>query len=68
MTNVELLGEKIKASGISLTALAAALGVSVPTIYSRKKGESEFTASEIVKVAKMLKLSKKERDAIFFGE
>lgn len=68
MTNVELLDLKIKASGLSPTALAAAWGMSVPTFYSRKKGESEFTAPEIQAATKTLGLTRAERDAIFFAE
>lgn len=68
MTNVELLQEKIDASHLSNTAIAAALDMSMPTFYSRKKGESEFTASEIVKATAVLKLTKKERDVIFLGD
>lgn len=68
MTNVEMLQKKINESGLSNTVLAAAIGVSVPTYYSRKMGKSEFTASEITKMTKTLNLTKKERDAIFLGE
>lgn len=68
MTNVELLQKKIDESGLSPTVIAASLDMSVPTFYSRKRGESEFTASEITKAVKTLCLTKKERDAIFFGE
>lgn len=68
MINEEMLEKKIAEIGMSPTVLAAALGVSVPTYYSRKKGKSEFTASEITKACKALNLTRKERDAIFFGE
>ena len=68
MTNVELLQKKIDESGLTPTVMAALLGMSVPTYYNRKTGKSEFTASEILKVVKTLNLTKKERDAIFFGE
>lgn len=68
MTNSELLQKKIEASGLSHTAIAAALDMSMPTYYSRKSGRSEFTAAEITKATHVLKLTKEERDAIFFGE
>ena len=67
MTNVEMLNMKIERSGKSHTEIAAALGMSMPTYYSRKAGKSEFTASEIVKATAALKLTKTERDQIFFG-
>ena len=68
MTNVEMLQKKIDESGLSPTEMAASLGMSVPTYYSRKTGKSEFTASEIAKTVEILNLTKEERDAIFFGE
>lgn len=67
MTNVELLKDAINAAGIPRTALAAALGMSMPTFYNRISGKSEFTASEIVKATAALRLTKKQRDAIFLG-
>ena len=66
MTNTELLQQKIDAAGLSPTAMAAALDRSVPTFYSRMRGESEFTATEIRICTKVLNLSNAERDAIFF--
>lgn len=68
MTNVEKLQKKIDESGLSLTVIAGALGMSMPTFYSRKSGRSEFTASEITKATAILNLTKEERDAIFLGD
>ena len=65
VTNVELLGQKIKESGLSPVVLAAAWGVSLPTYYKLIKGESEFTASVIVRATFILKLTRDERDLIF---
>ena len=67
LTNVELLNEKIRESGKSPTVLAAEWGMSLPTYYSRKNGNSEFTASEIVAATESLGLTTAERDAIFLG-
>lgn len=66
MTNTEMLQEKIDKSGMGPTALAAAWGVSLPTYYKLKAGESEFTASMICAATFTLKLTRDERDAIFF--
>lgn len=68
MTNTEMLQAKIEASGMKPTELAAAWGVSLPTYYKCKAGESEFTASMIAAATTTLRLTKAERDAIFFGE
>lgn len=67
MTNVELLQKKIDECGLSPVALAAAWGVSMPTYYKLKAGESEFTASIIVAATLTLKLTRDERDAIFLS-
>lgn len=68
MTNVEMLNQKIDASGLGPVVLAAAWGVSLPTYYAAKNGESEFTASMIAGAVRSLGLTRSERDAIFFGE
>lgn len=68
MTNVELLQEKVKQSGLGPNALAAAWGVSLPTYYKMMAGESEFKASAIKAATETLGLTRDERDAIFFGE
>jgi len=68
MTNTEMLREKIDACGLRSTELAAAWGVSLPTYYKLKAGESEFTASMITAATTTLQLTMDEREAIFFGE
>ena len=68
ITNVELLREAIDESGLSPTFLAAAWGMSMPTYYSRKAGESEFTASEIVAATATLKLTQTQRNQIFLDK
>lgn len=68
MANVEMLRDAINDASISRTAIAAALGMSMPTFYSRISGRSEFTASEITKTTTILQLTKEQRDAIFFGD
>ena len=68
MTNTKELQKVIDESGLSITEIAAALGMSVPTFISRKKGESEFKASEIVKVTALFGLTKNRRDLIFLPD
>jgi hypothetical protein len=67
MTNTVLLQQKIEESGLGPVTLAAAWGVSLPTYYKLKSGESEFTASIIVAATRTLKLTRDERDAIFLS-
>lgn len=68
MTNVKMLQEKIDASGLGPVALAAAWGVSLPTYYKLKAGESEFTATVIVRATRSLGLTRTERDLIFLTD
>ena len=68
ITNVEMLEQKIKESGKGPTTLAAEWGVSIPTYYKLKAGESEFTASTLVRATISLRLSRDERDIIFLQQ
>lgn len=68
MTNTKMLQDVIDQSGLSITAIAAALGMSVPTFISRRKGESEFKASEIVRATALFNLNKEQRDLIFLSD
>lgn len=68
ITKVEMLEQKIRESGKGPTTLAAEWGVSIPTYYKLKAGESEFTASTLVRATISLGLSRDERDIIFLQE
>ena len=66
MTNKELLKEKIKSAGVTITFLAEKLGCTRNRVYSILEG-SDCTAREIVVIAESLHLSKEERDSIFLS-
>lgn len=68
MTNVKELEKVIEESGLSNTECAAGLGMSVPTFISRRRGESEFKASEIVRATILFGLTRDRRDLIFLAE
>lgn len=67
MADIELLKKKIRDSGMTVTAISRKSGILRETFYNRLKG-SEFTASEIVAITKVLNLSKEDRDKIFLNE
>lgn len=67
MPNFELLREKIKDSGMTVTSIAEKSGILRQTLYGRLRGKGEFTASEIIGLSKVLHLSKPERDDIFLS-
>jgi len=68
MGDMNMLREKIKESGITVTAIADKLNVSRETLYNRMNGESEFRASEIAILTDTLRLKKSEQDTIFFNQ
>jgi transcriptional regulator with XRE-family HTH domain len=65
MTDIERLKRIMSDSGMTVTAIADKSGIERTTLYNRLKGTGEFTASEIVGLARALHLTKKERDQIF---
>ena len=67
MVDMELLKEKVYASGMTMVFIAKHSGISRETLYNRFKGTGEFTASEITALTQTLHLSREERDKIFFA-
>lgn len=68
MPDLDLLMQKIDSSGMTMVAIAGKTGILRETLYNKLRGASEFKASEITNLSKVLGLSTHERDAIFFGE
>lgn len=68
MTNTDLLREKIEDSGMTVVAIAKKAGIKRETLYNKMSGRSEFTASEMVALSRVLRLTMEERDAIFFAQ
>lgn len=68
MTDSKRLREKINEKGVSITFLAGRLGVSREGLYNKLNGDTEFKASEIYALRKILDLSHAETDLIFFAQ
>lgn len=66
MPDIDALKKKISDSGIPMTTIAKRSGIVRETLYNRLSGIGEFTASEIVGLTETLRLSKTEREQIFF--
>lgn len=66
MPDIDALKKKISDSGIPMTTIAKRSGIIRETLYNRLSGIGEFTASEIVGLTETLRLSKTEREQIFF--
>lgn len=67
MTDTKLLREAIDKSGMSITFISNEIGISREALYKKISNITEFKASEITKLSKILSLSNKSRDGIFFG-
>jgi DNA-binding phage protein len=52
---------------MTMVAVAEKSGILRETLYNKLRGTSEFKASEITNLSKVLRLSTKERDDIFFN-
>lgn len=68
MTNTSLLEEYIKKSGYKKSFLAEQLGISSYGFSLKCNGKTEFKASEIDMLCKLLKIGAKDRMAIFFAK
>lgn len=67
MVDMDALKRNIDDSGTTIVALAKNAGIERTTLYNRLNGIGEFTASEIVGLARALRMTNTERDAIFFA-
>lgn len=68
MTNTHLLEEYIKNSGYKKSYIINVLGISRYGFALKCKNSAEFKASEIEKLCTLLKISTKDRMAIFFAK
>jgi len=68
MTNIKLLQKKVDESGMTVTAIAEQCNMLRETYYNRMNGISDFKASEISALTKTLRLTREERDNIFFAD
>lgn len=67
MTNSKELEIQLIRKNVSKKALAKALGISEMALFNKLNGTSEFKASEIDKATNFLRLTRDERDVIFFA-
>ena len=67
MTDIEALKAVIADSGMTMTAISEKAGIRRETRYNRLNGVGEFSASEIVGLTRVLRLTKRERDHIFLS-
>ena len=67
MTNVELLKDAIKDSGLRRRFIATRMGLSYDRFYKACIGKVEFKASEVKELSEILNLSLEQMKAIFLS-
>ena len=68
MTDTIRLNKAIAESGITIVAIAKKIGISREGLYKKINNDTEFKASEISAMKKILRLTNEERDKIFFAK
>lgn len=67
MTDFKLLHEIIDDSGMTMAAISEKAGMNRATLYNRLDGIGEFSAREIMGLCNALRISKDDRERIFFA-
>lgn len=65
--NFNDLNAEIARNNLSIPKLANIIGISKKTMYSRMRGQIDFSQSEIAKISEVLNLSDDKILAIFFA-
>ena len=68
MTNTALLEQYIEKSGYRKSYIAAQLGLTAYGFSLKISNKSEFKASEITILCKLLKITARDKEAIFFAK
>lgn len=68
MTNAKLLVEYVEKSGLKRSYIAKQMGISAYSLSLKINNLSEFKASEIDTLCKLLDINIEERMAIFFAK
>lgn len=64
----ELLQAAIREKGMSITGLAHVMRMDRAVLYSRIAGRTEFKVSEALRITKILGITKKQMEQIFFTD
>ena len=68
MTNTALLEQYIEKSGYKKSFIAEQLGLTAYGLTLKVNNKSEFKASEMTILCKLLKINAKDKEAIFFAK
>lgn len=67
MTDKKRLKTVIEKSGLKISFIAEQLGISRAGLFKKLNNDNEFKVSEVYKMQKILGMSDKDRDSIFFA-
>lgn len=67
MVNVQRLKGEVKANGFTTAEMAKKMGISTTTLDNLYAGRTQFKVNHIEDFTRILKLSSKQRDDIFFA-
>jgi cyanate lyase len=67
MVFTEKLQEEMKNHGYTIEKLAEELGKSRTCVFNKIHNKTEFTASEVNKISRVLKLTRSSTQSIFFA-
>lgn len=65
--NLTYLNDRITISRVPITAIAEKLGISRQTFYNKISGKRDFKISEVEKICSILRLTREEKNLIFFA-
>lgn len=68
LTDRKKMSDEIIDSGMTITAIAKKIGITREGFYKKLNNETEFKALEISALQKILRLSNRKRDEIFFAK
>ena len=69
MIDAVLLEQKIEQSGLKVSYIVDALGISAPAFYKKKSGRTPFRKSEIYVICDLLRITDNdEKTKIFYPE
>ena len=68
MVDIDRLNAKIEESGMMYKTIAERSGIATATLSRKLKGVGEFSASDIVRLSKALRLKPSERNDIFLRD
>ena len=67
MYNKDLMKQAIKESGMTIRAISAKTGIKYETLRRKLHGRNPWFLDEVGEISRVLRLTGKERNEIFFG-